>query len=48
MVSWTDVAIVSLLALGSVVVVGVLGYFIDKSSAASSEPVDDKVQESRR
>ena len=48
MVSWTDVAIVSLLARGSVVVVGVLGYLIDKSTAARDEPVDDKVQESRR
>jgi hypothetical protein len=48
MVGWTDVAIVSLLALGSVVLLGVLGHLIDKSSAASAEPVDDKPQEDRR
>ena len=48
MVGWTDVAIVSLLALGSVVLIGVLGYLIDKGSAASGEPVDDKPQEDRR
>jgi hypothetical protein len=48
MVGWTDVVIVSLLAVGSVVLVGVLGYLIDKSSAASAEPVDHKPQEDRQ
>jgi len=30
MVGWTDVVIVSLISLGSVVLVGVLGYLIDR------------------
>ena len=33
MMGWTDVVIVSLLALGAVVVVGVLGYLIEKKGA---------------
>ncbi len=33
MVGWTDIVIVSLIALGSVVLVGVLGYLIDKKGA---------------
>jgi hypothetical protein len=33
MVGWTDVVIVSLISLGSVVLVGVLGYLIDKKGA---------------
>jgi hypothetical protein len=41
MVGWTDVLIVSLLAVGSVVLVGVLGYLIDRAS-------DDKPEEDRR
>ena len=48
MVGWTDVALVSLIALGSVVLVGILGVLIDKSSAASGEPADDEPQEDRR
>lgn len=48
MVGWTDIVIVSLIALGSVVLVGVLGYLIDKSSAGGGEPVDDKPEEDRR
>ena len=32
MVGWTDVVIVSLIAIGSVVVVGVLGYLIEKGA----------------
>jgi hypothetical protein len=30
MVGWTDVVIVSLIAVGAVVLVGVLGYLIEK------------------
>ena len=30
MVGWTDIVIVSLIAIGSVVLVGVLGYLIEK------------------
>jgi hypothetical protein len=41
MFGWTDVVIVSLIAVGSVVLVGVLGYLINKSS-------DDKPEEDRR
>jgi len=33
MVGWTDVVIVSLIAIGSVVLVGVLGYLIEKNGA---------------
>jgi len=33
MMGWTDVVIVSLLALGAVVVVGVLGYLIEKKGS---------------
>jgi len=33
MVGWTDVVIVSLISLGAVVLVGVLGYLIDKKVA---------------
>jgi hypothetical protein len=33
MVGWTDIAIVSLIALGSVVLIGVLGYLIEKKGA---------------
>jgi len=47
MVGWTDVALVSLIALGSVVLVGILGVLIDKSGAASGEPADEP-QEDRR
>ena len=47
MVGWTDVALVSLIALGSVVLVGILGVLIDKSGAATGEPTDDE-QEDRR
>ena len=47
MVGWTDVALVSLLALGSAVVVGILGFLIDKTSD-KSERVNDKPQEDRR
>ena len=32
MVGWTDVVIVSLLAVGSTVLVGILGYLIDKKA----------------
>jgi len=33
MVGWTDVVIVSLIAVGSVVLVGILGYLIEKNAA---------------
>jgi len=33
MVGWTDVLIVSLIAIGSVVVVGLLGFLIEKKGA---------------
>ena len=33
MVGWTDVVIVSLIAIGSVVLVGILGYLIEKKGA---------------
>jgi hypothetical protein len=33
MAGWTDAVIVSLIALGSVVVIGVLGYLIEKKGA---------------
>ena len=33
MISWTDAIIVTLLAVGTAVLVGVLGYLIDKNSA---------------
>jgi len=33
MAGWTDAVIVSLLALGAVVVIGVLGYLIEKKGA---------------
>jgi len=45
MVGWTDVAIVSLIAFGSVVLVGILGYIIDKTGEpAVDEPkgTDDR------
>jgi hypothetical protein len=38
MVGWSDTAIVTLIAIGSSVLVGVLGYLIEKSSDDSSEP----------
>ena len=47
MVGATDVLIVSLIAIGSVVLVGILGVLIDKSGAASGEPADEP-QEDRR
>ena len=31
MISWTDAVIVTLIAIGASVLVGVLGYFIDKN-----------------
>lgn len=37
MVGWSDVTIVSLIAIGSSVLVGVLGYLMEKSSEESSE-----------
>jgi len=46
MVGWTDVALVSLLALGSAVVVGILGFLIDRS--ASDRPEDRDPEEDRR
>jgi hypothetical protein len=33
MVGWTDIVIVSLIAVGSVVLVGILGYLIEKKGA---------------
>jgi hypothetical protein len=33
MVGWTDILIVSLIAIGSVVLIGVLGYLIEKNGA---------------
>jgi hypothetical protein len=36
MMVWTDVAMVVLLAIGAVVVVGVLGYLIEKKGAEDS------------
>jgi hypothetical protein len=33
MVGWTDIVIVSLIAIGSVVLIGVLGYLIEKKGA---------------
>jgi len=33
MVGWTDIVIVSLIAIGAVVLVGVLGYLIDKKGS---------------
>ena len=44
MVGWTDVAIVSLIAVASVVLVGVLGYLIDKTGGQ----MDDAAEEDRR
>ena len=38
MVGWSDTVIVTLIAIGSSVLVGVLGYLIEKSSDDSSEP----------
>ena len=38
MVGWSDTVIVTLIAIGSSVLVGVLGYLIEKSSDESSEP----------
>ena len=38
MVGATDIVIVTLLAIGASVLVGVLGYLIDKDSDESSEP----------
>jgi len=38
MVGWSDTVIVTLIAIGSSVVVGVLGYLIEKSSDESGEP----------
>jgi hypothetical protein len=40
MVGWTDILIVSLIAIGSVVLVGVLGYLIEKKGA--QEGSDDR------
>jgi hypothetical protein len=40
MVGWTDIVIVSLIAIGSVVLIGVLGYLIEKKGA--QEGSDDK------
>jgi membrane protein YqaA with SNARE-associated domain len=38
MVGWSDTVIVTLIAIGSSVLVGVLGYLIEKSSDESGEP----------
>jgi hypothetical protein len=40
MMGWTDVVIVSLIAIGSVVLVGVLGYLIEKKG--TQEESEDK------
>jgi hypothetical protein len=40
MMGWTDVLIVSLIAIGSVVVVGILGYLIEKKG--TQEGNEDK------
>jgi hypothetical protein len=44
MVGWTDVVIVSLIAIGAVVLVGVLGYLIDKNATpeGNQEGIKDK------
>jgi hypothetical protein len=49
MVGWTDVIIVTLLATGATVLIGVLGYFIDKSdeSAERREPAERRELEKR-
>ena len=38
MVGWSDTVIVTLIAIGSSVLVGVLGYLIEKSSDEGGEP----------
>jgi len=38
MVGWSDTVIVTLIAIGSSVLVGVLGYLIEKMSDESGEP----------
>jgi hypothetical protein len=40
MVGWIDVVIVTLIAIGAVVLVGILGYLIDKKGA--QEGKEDK------
>ena len=40
MMGWTDILIVSLIAIGSVVVVGILGYLIEKKG--TQEGNEDK------
>jgi|GEM_PF-2325628 hypothetical protein len=42
MVGWTDVVIVSLIAIGSVVLIGVLGYLIDKTGAQEGNQEGNK------
>jgi hypothetical protein len=44
MVGWTDVAIVTLLAIGATVLVGVLGYLIEKNSDENGEPTKRKAE----
>jgi len=43
MATWVDAVIVSLIALGSVVLIGILGYFADKSGTGTG--YDDKIGE---
>jgi hypothetical protein len=42
MVGWTDVVIVSLIAIGSVVLIGVLGYLIDKTGTQEENQEGNK------
>jgi hypothetical protein len=42
MMGWTDVVIVSLIAIGSVVLIGVLGYLIDKTGTQEGNQEGNK------
>jgi hypothetical protein len=42
MVGWTDVVIVSLIAIGSVVLIGVLGYLIDNTGTQEENQEGNK------
>jgi hypothetical protein len=42
MVGWTDVVIVTLIAIGAVVLVGVLGYVIDKKGTQEGNQEGNK------
>jgi hypothetical protein len=50
MVGWTDVLIVTLLAIGATVLVGILGYRIERSDSSTErgEPAEHREPAERR